>query len=106
MTKITQFYSQTLPNFCPLTKSKSDPDPKFVKHFTIRIQSKINTIHHSPDPIQVQSNLWYTALRLTTLLSYHQVFPRAITWLQQAVTGMGICQGNLALTQNSNSAVN
>ena len=31
-----------------LTQSKSGPDPKLMKQFTVRIQSKINKIRHSP----------------------------------------------------------
>ena len=43
-------------NSCSLTQSKSGPDPKFVKHFAIRIQSKINKIRHSPDPVRSKSS--------------------------------------------------
>jgi len=38
-----------------LTQSKSAPDPKFIKHFTVGVEIKINKIRHSPQ-IQVQSN--------------------------------------------------
>jgi len=40
----------------PWNQSKSGPDPKFMEHFKIRIQSKINEIRHSPDPVQSKSS--------------------------------------------------
>jgi len=36
----------------PLTQSKSGPDRKCIKQFTIRVQSRINKILHIPDPVQ------------------------------------------------------
>ena len=40
----------------PLTQSKTSLVPKFMKHFTVRVQSKINEIRHSPDPVQSNSS--------------------------------------------------
>jgi len=39
-----------------LTQSKPGPDPKFMKWFTVRIQSKFNKSHHSPDPVQSKTS--------------------------------------------------
>jgi len=38
--------------FFSLTQSKSGPDNKFIKQFTVRIKSKSNKIHHGLDPVQ------------------------------------------------------
>ena len=54
--KNAAFQWKKLRNVCPLTQSKPGPDPKFVKHFAFRIQSKINKIGHSPDPVQSKSS--------------------------------------------------
>jgi len=45
-----------LRNSFPSTQSKSGPDLKFMKHFTVRIQSEINESHHSPHPVRSKSN--------------------------------------------------
>jgi len=50
------FSWQKLRNSFPLNQSKSGPDPKFLKHFTVRIQSKINWIRNSPDTVQSKSS--------------------------------------------------
>jgi len=63
--KIQPFGKKKLPNSFPLTQSKSDPDPKLMKQFTVRIQSKSNKIRHSPDPVQSKSSpLLISATRL------------------------------------------
>ena len=50
------FHWQKLRNSFSLTQSKSGPVPKFMNHFTVRIQSKINKIRHRPDPVQTKSS--------------------------------------------------
>jgi len=45
-TKVTQFFS--------LIQSNSGPDHKFLKRFTVRIQSKKNS--YRPDPVQSKSS--------------------------------------------------
>ena len=43
--------------FFPVSQSKSgpDPDPKFIKRFTVRIQSKSEDVHCGPDPVHGRS---------------------------------------------------
>jgi len=38
-------------NYFLLTQFKSSPDSKYMKHFAVRAQSKINKVRHSPDPV-------------------------------------------------------
>ena len=47
MAKTSQFFS--------INSVQIRPDPKFMKQFTIRIQSKFDKIRHSPDPVQSKS---------------------------------------------------
>jgi len=42
-------------NAFPLSQSKSNPDPKFWRHFAVQIQSKINKLHYCLDPVQCSS---------------------------------------------------
>jgi len=43
-------------NYFPSTQTNSCPDLKFMKHFTVRIQSKIKKIRHNPDPVKSKSS--------------------------------------------------
>jgi len=45
--KFTKYSLTKIPQFFPLTQSKSSPDPKFMKRFTVWIQSKWKKIGYS-----------------------------------------------------------
>jgi len=50
------FNNNTCLNSFPLTQSKCGPNPKFMKQFTVRVQSKLNKIRHSSDPVHSKSS--------------------------------------------------
>jgi len=63
----------------PWNQSKSGPDPKFMEHFKIRIQSKINEIRHSPDPVQSKSSSML--ISVAHLCCVSDPWPPLVSWI-------------------------
>ena len=57
-------------NFFPLTQSKCDPDPKFLKQVANRTQSNSYKLYHSPVPVQSQ----FISMLLSTRGGWSQFF--------------------------------
>jgi len=51
-----QIFNKKCRSSFPLFHSKSGPDPKFLKQFTVWIQSKFNRNRYCPDPVESKSH--------------------------------------------------
>ena len=74
--------------------SKSGPDPKFLKRFTVRIQSEFKQVRYSPDQVQSNAHLWlprHARQRIESnepeqpkrkLFALLNIRPLHVTWLE------------------------